>query len=130
MLMSAWVMMSMSRPWMPMETAGLPSMGLTVSNTENFTPWFKSSRLSFWMSSRLSATAPGNTMASRYWSGFWARTVSGGDDALLAAAVDHVRGPVREGAGESRRYAGRSCCRPRGLARRLGQALEQVLDDF
>ena len=76
MLTSAWVMMSMSRPWMPMETAGLPSMGLTVSNTENFTPWFMSSRLSFWMSSRLSATAPGKTMASRYWSGFWARRVS------------------------------------------------------
>ena len=53
----------------------------------------------------------------------------GGDDALLAVAVDHVRGPVREGAGESRRYAVVPVAGRAGSPR-LGQALEQVLDDF
>ena len=53
----------------------------------------------------------------------------GGDDALLAVAVDHVRGPVREGEGESRRYAVVPVAGRAGSPR-LGQALEQVLDDF
>ena len=121
-------MMSMSRPWMPMETAGLPSMGLTVSNTENFTPWFMSSRLSFWMSSRLSATAPGKTMASRYWSGFWARTVSAETMPFSPWPSIAFAAPCVS-AGESRRYAVVPVAGRAGSPR-LSQALEQVLDEF